>query len=102
MEAKHHACRADRSTYKTARRETVHFILRVVEDKWVRELRDAIKLYTDLEPLALHTHLRQHTTGKYEFDLLALKDQMQQYHLEHEGIPAQQYYLHVRSEERIT
>ena len=87
MEAEHHARRADRSTYKTARRDTVHFILRVVGDIWVRELQDDIKFYTDVEPLVLLTQLRQHTTSKHAFDLLALMDQMRQYHLEHEGIP---------------
>ena len=35
MEAKHRARIVDRSTYETARQETVHFILRVVEDTWV-------------------------------------------------------------------
>ena len=87
MEAKRRARRLDRSTYKTARRETVHFILRVVEDTWVHELRDTIKFYTDVEPLALITHLRHHANGKHAFDLLSLMDQMRQYHLEYEGIP---------------
>ena len=57
MEAKHRARRVDCSTYETARRETVHCILHVVEDTWVRELRDAIKFYTDVEPLALLTNI---------------------------------------------
>ena len=43
MDSKNRARRVDRSTYKMARQETVHFILRVVEDIWVRELRYAIK-----------------------------------------------------------
>ena len=73
MEANHRARRADCSTYETARQETVPFILRVVEDTWVLELRDAIDFYTDVDPLALLTHLRQHPTGKH-FDLLALMD----------------------------
>ena len=87
MEAKHRARRVDRATYKTKRRETLHFILRVVEDTWVGELRDAIKFYTDVEPLAVLTHIRQHTTGGHAFELFLLMDQMRQYHLEHEGIP---------------
>ena len=69
-----------------ARQETVHFILRVVEDTWVHELRDAIKFYIDVEPLALLMHLQQHATGKHAFDLLDFMDQMRKYHLEHEGI----------------
>ena len=59
-EAAHKAKRADRATYKTAWRETVRretarqetalFILAVVEDTWVRELRDTETLYTDVTP----------------------------------------------------
>ena len=65
----------------------MHFILSVVEDTWVRELRDAIKFYTDVEPFALITHLRQHATGRHAFDVLYLMEHMRQYHLEHEVIP---------------
>ena len=63
MEAKHRARRVDRSTYETARRETVHFILRVVHGTWVQELRDAVKFYTDVDPWELITHLQRHATG---------------------------------------
>ena len=65
----------------------MHFILCVVEDTWVRELRDAVKFYTDVEPWELITHLQRHATGRHAFNLLALMDQMRQYHLEHEGVP---------------
>ena len=65
----------------------MHFILRVVEDTWVQELRDAVKFYTDVKPWALLTHLQWHTTGRHAFDLLALMEKMRQYHLEHEGVP---------------
>ena len=87
MEANHRVRRVDRSIYETARLETVHFILHVFEDTWVWELRDAVKFYTDVEPWALITHLQRHATGRHAFDLLALMDQMRQYHLEHEGVP---------------
>ena len=39
-EAAHKAKRADRGTYETAQSETAQFILSVVEDTWVQELRD--------------------------------------------------------------
>ena len=87
MESNHRARRVDRSTYETARQDTVHFILCVVEDTWVRELQDAVKLFTDVEPWALITRLQRHSTGRHAFDLLALMDQMHQYHLEHEVVP---------------
>ena len=63
MEAKHRAWRVDKSMWEMARQDNVHFILRVVEDTWVRELRDAVKLYTDVEPWTLITHLQRHATG---------------------------------------
>ena len=58
----HRAWRVDRSTYETARRETVHFIIRVVEDTWVQELQDAVRFYMNVEPWALITHLQRHAT----------------------------------------
>ena len=38
-EAAHKAKRTDHGTYKTARRETEQFILAIVEDTWVWEIR---------------------------------------------------------------
>ena len=87
MEVKNKARRVYRSMYEMARQETVHFILLVVEDTWVQELRDAVKFYTNVEPWALITHLQRHATGQHAFDLLALMDHVRQYHLEHEGVP---------------
>ena len=40
LKAAYKARRADRATYNTARRETTQFVLAVVADTWVRELRD--------------------------------------------------------------
>ena len=45
-EAVQKAKRADRATYKTARRETTQFVLAVIADTWVRELRNSDSLYT--------------------------------------------------------
>ena len=39
LEAAHKARRADRATSETARRETTQFVLAVIADTWVRELR---------------------------------------------------------------
>ena len=50
LEAAHKARRADRSTYDTARRETTQFMLAVVTDTWVRELRDPETIYTEVDP----------------------------------------------------
>ena len=50
LEAAHKARRADRATYDTARRETTHFVLVVVADTWVRELRDPKTINTEVDP----------------------------------------------------
>ena len=62
-EAPHKAKRADRSTYETARQETAQFILAIVKDTWVRELRDMENFYTDVAPKALLSHLQVGCTG---------------------------------------
>ena len=49
-EAAHKARRADRATFDTARREMTQFVLAVVADTWVRELRDPDTIYTEVNP----------------------------------------------------
>ena len=42
--------------YETARRETTQFVLAIVADTWVRELRDPDTIYTEVDPQDfLHT-----------------------------------------------
>ena len=86
-EGAHKSKRADRGTYKTTRRETVQFILAVIEDTWVQELREPETFYTDITPEALLYHLQAGCTGRHALDLLALHIEMERYHLEVEGIP---------------
>ena len=86
-EAAHKAKRTNRATYKTARRETVQFILAVVDNTWVRELRDTETLYTKVAPKALLSHLQAGCPGRHALNLLALHNEMQRYHLEVQGIP---------------
>ena len=57
-EVAHKAKRADRATYETAQRETTQFVLAVVADTWVRELRDSEYLYTKVLPKDLFAHLQ--------------------------------------------
>ena len=52
-EAARKAKRTDRGTYEAARQETVQFILAVIEDTWVRELRDTETFCTNVAPKAL-------------------------------------------------
>lgn len=86
-EARWRAKRLDRTTYDTARRETTAFILKAVEDTWVRELKDPETFYTDVAPRALLNHLQSQCTGRHAVDILAMQDEMRAYHLEYEGIP---------------
>ena len=71
-EAAHKAKRADRATYETAQRETTRFVLAVVADTWVRELRDSDYLYTDVSPKDLFAHLQAVCTGRNALYLLVL------------------------------
>ena len=56
-EAAHKSMRSDRGTYETEWRETAQFILTVVKDMWVRELRDTETFYTEVATKALLAHL---------------------------------------------
>ena len=58
LEVTHKAKRAYRATFETARRETTQFLLVVVADTWVRELRDTDSLYTKVGPEDLFAHLQ--------------------------------------------
>ena len=87
LEAAHKVRRADRATFETVRRETTQFVLAVITDTWVQELRDPNTIYTKVDPRDLFAHLQAGCPGRYALDLLALHNEMQHYHLEIEGIP---------------
>ena len=94
-EAAHKAERVDRATYKTARQETSQFVLAVVADTCVQELRDVETIYTEVAPKDLLSHLQAGCTGQHALDLLALHNEMQRYHLKVEGVPARAPRLEV-------
>ena len=50
LEAAHKEKRTDRANFETAIRETTQFVLAVVADTWVRELRETDSLYTEVGP----------------------------------------------------
>ena len=79
--------RANRATYKIAQQETAQLILAVVDNTWVRELRNTKTLYTNIAPKVLLSNLQAGCTGRHALNLLALHNKMQRYHLEVEGIP---------------
>ena len=87
QESAHKARHADRSNFVTARREMTQFMLAVVADTWVRELRDPDKIYTEVDPQDLFALLQAGCTGRHALDLLGKHKDMQRYHIEVEGIP---------------
>ena len=87
LEAVHKARRADRATFETARQEMTQFVLAVVADTWVRELRYPNSIYTEVSPQDFFAHLQEGCTVRHALNLLALQNEMQSYHLEVEGIP---------------
>ena len=58
LEAAHKAKHTDLATFETTRRETTQFVLAVVADTWVRELRDTDSLYTKVISEELFAHLQ--------------------------------------------
>ena len=72
LEASHKARHADRATFYTVRRETTQFVLTIVADTWVRELRDSNTIYTEVDPRDLFAHLQAGCTGRHALDLLVL------------------------------
>ena len=87
LEVAHKAKRAERATFEITRRETTQFVLAVVADTLVCEIRDTDSLYTEFGPEDLFAHLQAGCTGRHALDLLVLHKEMQHYHLEVEGIP---------------
>ena len=53
----------------------------------MRELKDPETFYTDVARRNLIDHLQAQCTGGHAIDILALRDEMRQYHVEYEGIP---------------
>ena len=76
LEAAHKARRADRATFDTLIREMTQFVLAVVAETWVRELRDPETIYTKVDPRDLLAHLQAGCTGRHALDLLALHNKM--------------------------
>ena len=70
--AAHKAKRADRITYETARRETTQFMLAVIADTWVQELRYSDSLYTEVSSKDLFVHLQARCTVWHALNLLTL------------------------------
>ena len=72
LEVAHKAKHADCTIFESARRETTQFVLAIVTDTWVREIRDTDSLYTEVSPEDHFAHLQAEYTGQNALDLLAL------------------------------
>ena len=86
-EATHKSWIRNFTTYKSAEQETGKFILGVVEDMWVRELKQANMYYTLVPAGQLLAHLKATCGVIYYVDFLTLQSKMHRYHLDSEGIP---------------
>ena len=86
-EAAHKARKEDYRLFAAAKHESTKFILAVVKDTWVRELRDPDLFYTAVKPRALLAHLQTLCIGLHATDDLNIHNEMQTYHENMEGIP---------------
>ena len=75
-ESKHNLKKVDNNMYVSACRETSKFMLAVVEDTWVRELRDPDIFYAAVLPRNLLDHLQLLCGGLHTLDVLALQNDM--------------------------
>ena len=90
-DASHTAKKEDYRLIAAAKRESSKFILAVVEDTWVRELRDPNIFYTAVKPRSLLAQLQAMCVGLHATDVLNIQNHMQAYHEDMEGIPT---YIH--------
>ena len=79
-EVVHAAKITDYELFAAAERETRNFILAVVEDTWVRKLREPVMLYTAISPYEILAHLQALCGGLHALNVLALQNYIQNYH----------------------
>ena len=87
--------RADYDAYDTAIRCAHNFVIAVVKDTWIRELRDPILRYNDAAPWAIMLHLTTTCVVIHALDVLTLKNEMQKYHKEYESLYSAQLFLFI-------
>ena len=86
-EAVHKAVRSDYGLYESAERGARQFILEVVEETYIRDLKHPRFFYTRVTPMEFLNHLQSTCGGLHAIDLLALQITMQTAHKEYDGIP---------------
>ena len=91
MEAIHKAVRRDYGLYEAAEQAARKFIIDVVEETYIRDLKHSRLFYTRVKPIDFLNHLQATCGGLHAIDLLALQGTMQTAHKEFDGIPE---YMH--------
>ena len=80
----------DYEAYEAAEAGVKAFIVTVVEDTWIRDLRDPETFYSNVTALALLNHLRDRSGGLHALDFVNLTVQMSQFY---EGSPTIPEYI---------
>ena len=83
----HKARIRDFTTYESAKHEMGKFLLRVIEDTWIHELKRAKTYYTLVTVGKFLTHLQATCGGLHALDVITLKHKLEHYHIKSEGIP---------------
>ena len=86
-EAIHKAVRSDYGLFEAAERGARQFIIDVVEETYIRDLKHSRFFYTRVSPIEFLNHLQSTCGGFHAIDLLALQSTMQTAHKECDGIP---------------
>ena len=81
-EAIHKAKRQDFKFFAEAERGVRHFIIAVVSDTYIRDLRPAKYFYTKFKPRDILAHLQSMCGGLHALDVLALQEKMHNAHKE--------------------
>jgi hypothetical protein len=86
-EAIHKAKRQDYAFFEAAEQGTRQFIMTLVADTYIRELKSPKLYYTRVKPKELLNHLQSMCGGLHTFDVLSLQDKMYNAHKDSDGIP---------------
>ena len=77
----------DYEAYEAAESGIKVFIEAVVEDTWIRDLRNPKMFYSNVTALTLLNHLHPHLGGLHALDMVLLAIQMSQFYEGTPGIP---------------
>ena len=69
-------------------RESLDFIITVVEDTWICKLWEPVMFYTAVTPSEILARLQTLCGGLHALDVLALKNETKHFHLDMEGTPS--------------